>query len=274
MIDCSFMKPKKKKYPPKKTYSSPKGENKSTPKTSNKTSNSSRLNKYLANSGMCSRREADIFIQAGSVTVNGKSVTEMGYQVQMGDEVRFDGQLINPIKKEYILLNKPKDFDTVIRDGHGKRSALNLVSNASKASLSPVGRLHKSSSGLMIFTNDGDLMKRLSAPKNGFQKLYHVTLNKPLSQEDMDAIKEGVPMDGKIMRVQDISYIEKSPKTEVGVETRSSKNNLVRRIFEKLEYEVIQLDRVLYAGLTKKDLPRGHWRHLTKQEIINLNMIK
>ena len=242
----------------------------STPKDSN----SSRLNKYIANSGVCSRREADIYIQAGSVTVNGKAITEMGYQVKKGDEVRFDGVIVNPVKKEYILLNKPKDFDTVTRDGQGRRSALQLVSNASKSNLSPVGRLNKSSSGLMLFTNDGELIKTLSAPKNGFQKLYHVTLNKPLAQEDLDAVKEGIPLDGKIMRVQDISFIENAPRKEVGIETRSSKSNLVRRIFEKLEYEVVTLDRVIYAGLTKKDLPRGHWRPLTQQEIINLKMIK
>lgn len=233
-----------------------------------------RLNKYLSNSGVCSRREADIYIEAGSVTVNGKAVTAMGYKVQAGEEVRFDGKLLNPVKMEYILLNKPKDFDTVNRDASGRRSALQLIANASNSPLSPIERLNKSSAGLMIFTNDGELIKRLSAPKSGFTKLYHITLERNFSQEDLDALKEGIALDGRIVKVQDISYIDNAPRREVGIEIRSTRKNLVRRIFEKMEYEIVNLDRVIYAGLTKKDLPRGHWRPLTKQEVINLKMIK
>ncbi len=242
--------------------------------TPQKTSEGIRLNKYLSNAGVCSRREADIFIEAGSVTVNGKSVTSMGYKVKAGEEVRFDGKLLNPVKMEYILLNKPKDFDTVNRDASGRRSALQLIANASNAPLNPIERLNKTSSGLMIFTNDGELIKKLSAPKSGFSKLYHLTLDRTFSQEDMDALKEGIALDGKLLKVQDVSYIEKAPRNEIGIEIRSTRKNLVRRIFEKLEYEIVNLDRVVYAGLTKKDLPRGHWRPLTKQEIINLKMIK
>mgnify|MGYP000070718828 CR=1 FL=1 len=244
---------------------------KNTPKNA---SEGIRLNKYLSNSGVCSRREADIYIEAGSVTVNGKAVTSMGYKVKPGEEVRFDGKLLNPVKMEYILLNKPKDFDTVNRDASGRRSALQLIANASNAPLSPIERINKTSSGLLIFTNDGDLIKKLSSPKNGFSKIYHLSLDRSFSQEDMDTLKEGMALDGKLVKVHDISYIEKAPRNEIGIEIRTTRKNLVRRIFEKLEYEIVHLDRVVYAGLTKKDLPRGHWRPLTKQEIINLKMIK
>tara|TARA_R110000868_G_scaffold80081_9_gene227686 strand:- start:4890 stop:5732 length:843 start_codon:yes stop_codon:yes gene_type:complete len=233
-----------------------------------------RLNRYVANSGVCSRREADVFIAAGSVTVNGKPVIEMGYKVQLTDEVRFDGRLLNPIKKEYILLNKPKDFVTVSKDGRGNRSAMGLISNASKAKLLPVGKMDKASTGLLLFTNDGDLSARLNAPKNGLRKIYHVELTKPLKSTDLKRIQEGLTIEESLVRVQDISYIDNAPKNQVGIEIYSTRNNIVRRIFEQLEYEIIKLDLVVYAGLTKKDLPRGHWRPLTDQEIINLGMIK
>tara|TARA_R110002051_G_scaffold298457_4_gene365307 strand:- start:12418 stop:13260 length:843 start_codon:yes stop_codon:yes gene_type:complete len=233
-----------------------------------------RLNRYVANSGVCSRREADVFIAAGSVTVNGKPITEMGYKVQLTDEVKFDGRLLNPIKKEYILLNKPKDFVTVSKDGRGNRSAMGLISNASKAKLLPVGKMDKAATGLLLFTNDGELSTRLNTPKNGLRKIYHVELTKPLKSTDLKRIKEGLTIEESLVRVQDISYIDNAPKNQVGIEIFSTRNNIVRRIFEQLEYEIIKLDLVVYAGLTKKDLPRGHWRPLTEQEIINLGMIK
>tara|TARA_R110000868_G_scaffold125037_3_gene330397 strand:+ start:17423 stop:18265 length:843 start_codon:yes stop_codon:yes gene_type:complete len=233
-----------------------------------------RLNRYVANSGVCSRREADIFIAAGSVTVNGKAVIEMGYKVQLTDEVKFDGRLLNPIKKEYILLNKPKDFAMVAKDGRGNRSAMGLISNASKAKLLPVGKMDKASTGLLLFTNDGELTTRLSNPKNGLRKIYHVELTKPLKSTDLKRIQEGLTVEESPVRVQDISYIDNAPKTQVGIEIFSTRNNIVRRIFEQLEYDIIKLDLVVYAGLTKKDLPRGHWRPLTEQEVINLGMIK
>ncbi|QXP50626.1 pseudouridine synthase [Cellulophaga sp. HaHa_2_1] len=233
-----------------------------------------RLNRYVSNSGVCSRREADIYIAAGSVTVNGKPIIEMGYKVQLTDEVRFDGRLLNPIKKEYIVLNKPKDFATSTRDGSGNRTAMGLVSNASKAKLLPVGKMDKASTGLLLFTNDGDLTARLNSPKNGLRKIFHVELTKPLKSTDLKRIKEGIEIEESIVRIQDISYIENAPKTQVGIEIFSTRNNIVRRLFEKLDYDVVKLDLVVYAGLTKKDLPRGHWRPLTEQEIINLGMIK
>ncbi len=233
-----------------------------------------RLNRYIANSGVCSRREADIYIAAGNVTVNGKPITEMGYKVRLTDAVKFDGRLLNPVKREYVLLNKPKDFSTTARNERGHRTALSLISKASKSELKPVGKLDKASMGLQLFTNDGELSKRLNSPKNGLRKLYHVELNKPLRSADLKRIQEGLAVDEKVVRVQEISFVDNAPKSQVGIELYSTRNNIVRRIFEELQYEIIKLDRVVYAGLTKKDLPRGHWRYLTEQEVINLGMIQ
>ena len=233
-----------------------------------------RLNKYVANSGVCSRRDADIYIAAGNITVNGKAITEMGYKVKKTDVVKFDGRLLNPEKKEYVLLNKPKDFSTTVRDERGRRNVNGLISNASKSTLLPVDKMDKDATGLLLFTNDGDLTKRLKSPKNGLRKIYHVVLNKDLRSADLKKIQEGIILDEKPVRVQEISFIDNAPKREVGIEIYSSKNKVVNRIFEHLEYEVVKIDRVSYAGLTKKDLPRGHWRYLTEQEVINLGMIK
>ena len=237
-------------------------------------SNEMRLNKYVANSGVCSRREADVFIAAGNVTVNGKSITEMGYKIKLADDVRFDGQRLNPIKKEYVLLNKPKDFVTTNKDERGRRTVSSLVSGASKSELSPVDKLDKSTTGLLLFTNDRELSKRLGRPKNGLRKIYHITLTKELRSADLKRIQEGVSVEDHIVRVQDISFIDNTPKNQVGIEIYSSRNNVVKRLFAELDYEVTKLDRVVYSALTKKDLPRGHWRYLTEQEIINLGMIK
>jgi len=232
-----------------------------------------RLNKYLSNSGVCSRREADVLISAGSVTVNGKPVTEMGHKVKRSDEVRFDGRLLNPAKKEYVLLNKPKDFTTAARNEHGNRTAVGLISKATNTELKPVGKLDKNTTGLLLFTNDGDLTKRLNSPKNGLRKIFHIELNKPLRSADLKKIQEGVLVDQKVVKVQDVSFVTDAPKTQIGMEIYSSRNKIVTRIFETLEYEIVKLDRVVYAGLTKKDLPRGHWRYLTDQEVVNLGMI-
>lgn len=233
-----------------------------------------RLNKYVANSGVCSRRDADIYIASGNVSVNGKPITEMGYKVKLTDVVKFDGRLLSPEKKEYVLLNKPKDFVTIATDSRGRRSAMQLVLNASKSKISPIGRLDKDDTGLILFTNDGEMAKRLARPQNGLRKIYHVVLDKNLKFEDLKAIEEGVTIEESVIRVAEISYIENAPKREVGIEIHSTRNKAVQRIFEHLGYEVEKLDRVVYAGLTKKDLPRGHWRYLTEQEVINLGMIK
>ncbi|QCW98658.1 rRNA pseudouridine synthase [Aggregatimonas sangjinii] len=233
-----------------------------------------RLNRYVANSGVCSRRDADIYIAAGNITVNGKPVTEMGHKVKLTDTVKFDGRLLNPVKREYVLLNKPKDFVTSGRDEHGKRTAVGLISNASKTELKPVGKLDKDTTGLILFTNDGEMTKRLNSPKNGLRKIYHIELTKPLRSADLKKIQDGLPVDEKVVKVQEVSFVDNAPKNQVGMEIYSSRNNIVRRIFEELDYEIVKLDRVVYAGLTKKDLPRGHWRYLTEQEVINLGMIQ
>ncbi len=233
-----------------------------------------RLNKYVANSGVCSRREADIYITAGNVTVNGKPITEMGYKVKLSDEVKFDGRLLNPIKREYVLLNKPKDFTTAGRDERGRRTAIGLISKASKTELKPLGKLDKNTTGLLLFTNDGELTKRLNSPKNGLRKIFHIELSKPLRSADLKKIQEGLVVDEKVVKVQDVSFVDNAPKTQVGMEIFSTRSNIVANIFKTLEYEIVKLDRVVYAGLTKKDLPRGHWRYLTDQEVVNLGMIK
>ena len=232
-----------------------------------------RLNKYIANSGMCSRRDADIYISAGNVTVNGKPVTEMGYKVKPGDEVKFDGNKVTPEKPEYILLNKPRGFFTTGSTEKGSKTVMDLVANASKGKLVPVGKLDRQASGLLLLTNDGSLEKQLGKPKNGIRQIYHVELTKPVSQEDLDKLQAGVTLeDGKI-KVQDVSYIDGRPRNEVGLETNSVKPHVVQRMFKSLGYEVEKLDRVVFGGLTKKDLPRGNWRVLTKQELINIKML-
>ncbi len=233
-----------------------------------------RLNKYIANSGVCSRRDADIYIAAGNVKVNDKTITEMGFKVSRGDVVKFDGRLLNPEKKEYILLNKPKNFITTTNDEKGRRTVMELISNASKARLLPVGRLDRNTTGLLLFTNDGDLAKKLTHPKHGVRKIYHVELNKNLKADDLRQIQAGLTLEDGPIHVDEVSYIANSPKKEVGIEIHSGRNRIVRRIFEHLGYDVIKLDRVIFAGLSKKDLPRGHWRHLNDQEVINLGMIK
>ncbi len=233
-----------------------------------------RLNKYIANAGICSRREADTLIAAGNVTVNGKVVTEMGYKVKKTDDVRFDGRKLNPEKKEYVLLNKPKNFITTTRDERGRRTVMELVSSASNNRLYPVGRLDRNTTGLLLFTNDGDLAKKLTHPRHGVRKIYHVFLEKNVTIADLRRIREGLELeDGKI-EVDEVDYVSGASKKEVGIEIHSGKNRIVRRIFEHLGYEVSKLDRVVFAGLTKKDLPRGHWRYLTQQEVINLGMIQ
>lgn len=232
-----------------------------------------RLNKYLANSGLCSRREADTLIAAGNVSVNGKTVTEMGYKVKSNDTVRFDGRVISPEKKEYVLLNKPKNFITTTRDERGRRTVMELITNASKSRIVPVGRLDRNTTGLLLFTNDGDLAKKLTHPRHNIRKIYHVELDKVLRSDDFKKIASGLNLDDGPVQVDEISFVTNKSKKEVGIKIHSGRNRIVRRIFEHLGYEVIKLDRVVFAGLTKKDLPRGHWRHLTEQEIINLTML-
>ena len=244
----------------------------SKPKDPNDTS--IRLNRYISNSGVCSRREADIFIAAGSVKVNGKAVVEMGYKVERSDVVTFDDRVLNPEKRVYVLLNKPKDFDSASKDPSHPKSALGLVFNATKAEIKPVGRLDKTATGLLLYSNDGELITKLTKPKNGFRKIYQASLNKALKADDLEKIRKGLVLEDGPVRVHEISSIKDAPPTEIGIEILSAKNNILKRIFEHLGYELIKLDRVVYANLTKKDLPRGQWRMLTEQEVINLKMIQ
>ena len=230
-----------------------------------------RLNKYVANSGVCSRRDADIYISAGNITVNGKVVTEMGYKVKVTDEVKFDGRRINPEKPEYVLLNKPKGFFVTGSLENKNRTVQDLIANASKSKLDPVGKLDTQATGLILFTNDGAMAKKLANPKNGIRQIYHLELDKDLSYEDLQKIKEGVNLEDGVANVTDISYVENKPKKEIGLEIKSTKPHIVQRIFKSQGYEIVKLDRVVFGGLTKKDLGRGHWRVLTKQEIINLS---
>ncbi|MGG8497265.1 pseudouridine synthase [Tenacibaculum sp. TC6] len=232
-----------------------------------------RLNKYIANSGICSRREADTYIQHGSVTVNGKLITEMGYKVQPIDEVRFDGTLISMEKKRYILLNKPKNYITTMEDDRGRKTVMDLIHNASAERIYPVGRLDRNTTGLLLFTNDGELAKKLTHPKHNVRKLYHATLDRKLSLADLEKLRGDVVIDGKKVFIDAISYIEGEKKNEIGIEIHSGRNRIVRKIFEHVGYEVTKLDRVIFAGLTKKNLPRGRWRELTQLELNNLHMI-
>lgn len=228
-----------------------------------------RLNKYIANSGICSRREADMHISIGSVTVNGKTVTEMGYKVKPGDEVRFDGSRISPEKKAYVLLNKPKGFATTTSDSKG-RTVMDLVANSTRSNIKPIGRLGRSATGLLLFTNDDELVRVLTNSSKGVKRLFHVELNRALSAEHLNKIKSGLMINGDRHEVNEISFIEGGSKKEVGVEILNTGHSILRTIFEHLEYEIIRLDCVMLHELTKKDIPRGTWRHLTEQEVINL----
>jgi 23S rRNA pseudouridine2605 synthase len=229
-----------------------------------------RLNKYISNSGICSRRDADIYIQSGNVKVNGDVITEMGYKVKHGDVVNFDGATLTPERKEYILLNKPKNFTTSNEDNDDYRNVLELVRAATKAKIQPIGRMDKNTTGLLLFTNDSDMVRKFSLPNQKSPKIYQVSLDKNLKFEDLEKISGGVSLDGHKLYVDEISYIENEPKTEIGLKLRTANVKVVRSIFESFKYDVIKIDRVSFAGLTKKNLPRGNWRFLTEQEIINL----
>ena len=229
-----------------------------------------RLNRYISNSGMCSRRDADIYIQSGNVKVNGVVVTEMGHRVKLTDVVQFDGVNITPEKKEYVLLNKPKNFSTAGDDSPGSANVLDLVRGASKSNLLPVGRMDKTTTGLLLFTNDTEMVQKFTVPNQRSSKVYQVTLDKNLKFEDLEKIQKGLMIDDHKVFVEEVTYIEDQPKSEIGIKMKTSNVKVVRKIFEHLKYDVLKVDRVTFAGLTKKNLPRGDWRFLTEQEIINL----
>ena len=235
-----------------------------------------RLNKYIAHAGICSRREADELIAAGSVKVNGKVVTEMGYQVMPGDEVHYGGEKLRSERLRYFLLNKPKGFITTTDDPQERRTVMMLMDGCCAERIYPVGRLDRATTGLLLFTNDGELAKKLTHPSTQVYKIYQVELNKPVTKEDMKRLLEGIELEDGPMHVDDIQYAavgKTIDKRIVGVELHSGRNRIVRRLFEALGYEVHKLDRTTFAGLTKKDLPRGRWRELTEKEVGFLKMI-
>lgn len=239
-------------------------------KSSSKDSDEIRLNKYIGNSGACSRRDADLYIVSGNVKVNGEVVTELGYRVKPTDVVNFDGTVLTPEKKIYVLLNKPKGFSSINEPIISPENILSLIKGSSKYPLTPIGRMDKTTMGLMLFTNDSDLIQKLNKTEQRSSKLYHVSLDKNLKYEDLEKIKKGVYIDERRVFAEDVAYVDDQPKTEVGIKLKASNVKLVRAIFESLKYNVIKLDRVMYGGLTKWNLPRGKWRFLTEEEVRNL----
>ena len=231
-----------------------------------------RLNKFLANAGICSRREADEFIQAGVVTVNGEVVTELGTKVLRTDEVKFHDQPVTIEKKVYVLLNKPKDYVTTSDDPQQRKTVMDLVKNACPERIYPVGRLDRNTTGVLLLTNDGDLASKLTHPKYLKKKIYHVYLDKNVTAHDLQQISEGIQLEDGEIKADDVQYAHPTDKKQVGIEIHSGKNRIVRRIFEALGYRVQKLDRVQFAGLTKKNLKRGDWRYLTEEEVDRLRM--
>lgn len=237
-----------------------------------------RLNKYLAHAGICSRREADQLILSGSVKVNGQTVTQLGVKVIPGkDKVHYGGQLIKPEIKRYILLNKPKDYVVTVDDPHNRKTVLHLIQGACKERVYPVGRLDRKTTGLLLLTNDGELAGRLMHPRYKVKKIYQVTTDRNVKKEDLNKLTEGIVLEEGVAKADRVSYVGDSKK-EIGVEIHIGWNRVVRRMFEALGYKVIKLDRIFFAGLTKKNLPRGKWRFLTSQEVgflyKNAGMIK
>lgn len=239
-------------------------------KTPQKKDDSIRLNKYIANSGICSRREADTYIAAGLVTVNGVGVNEMGYKVQITDDVRFDGRRINPEPNTYILLNKPKGFSTT-ESNSKDMTVMDLIANATTAKVRPLGRLGRNATGLLLFTNDDEFVQKFS--KKGMVRLFHVELNKNLKLEDLKKIRSGITIDGKKVEVEEVDYVEGVSKNEIGLKIKHTGNSIIRTIFTHLNYDVVKVDCVTLGPLTKKDLPRGRYRVLTRRELELFSMI-
>jgi 23S rRNA pseudouridine2605 synthase len=261
-----------REYKNQKPKTSAKRSNKATPKASAEKVDDGRirLNKFIANAGICSRREADDLIGSGVVTVNGKVITELGYKIFPSDQIMYGGTPVKQEKLVYVLLNKPKDYITTVDDPQKRKTVLDLVRDAARERIYPVGRLDRNTTGLLLLTNDGELTKLLTHPRYEKQKLYHVELDKPLHRDDLLQIRKGIQLDDGLIEVDDVQYVEGASKQEVGISLHSGKNRIVRRIFEHLGYFVKKLDRVAYAGLTKKDLPRGRWRHLSPAEVARM----
>ncbi|MCH9660981.1 MAG: rRNA pseudouridine synthase [Bacteroidetes bacterium] len=223
-----------------------------------------RLNKYIANSGVCSRREADMYIATGQVVVNGKVINEMGYRVMRTDEVKFDGRRISPEPPTFVVLNKPKGVATTNSESKGL-TVMDIVAGASSAQIKPFGRLGRNATGLLLFTNDDAFRQKFS--KKGIDRLFHVELNKNLKPEDLKKIQEGLKLEGKDVKVEEVSYVNKAPKKEVGLRIKHTGNSIIRSIFEHLGYDVVKVDCVTLGPVTKKDLPRGRYRHLSEEEL-------
>lgn len=232
-----------------------------------------RLNRYIANSGVCSRRDADALIQEGKVKVNGEVVTEMGKKVLRSDVVEFEGKKLVPEKKVFVLLNKPKNTVTTSHDPQGRLTVIDIVKNATKERIYPVGRLDRNTTGVLLFTNDGDMAKKLAHPSSNIKKIYHVFLESAISNADFNIISKGIELEDGFIKPDKISYPDPLDATQLGIEIHSGKNRIVRRIFESLGYKVVKLDRVYFGGLTKKNLPRGKWRLLSEKEINMLKML-
>ncbi len=233
-------------------------------------SQSIRLNKFISHAGICARRAADVLIKAGHITVNGQKVTTLGYKISPQDVVKYRNQVLKTHKCIYILLNKPKDYITTTKDPEGRKTVLQLIKNACQERVYPVGRLDRNTTGLLLFTNDGALAKHLAHPTSNIKKLYHVVLDKPMSKADFEKVKAGVVLEDGVVYVDQLEIVTQDRRS-IGLEIHMGRNRVIRRLFEHLHYEVVKLDRVMYAHLTKKDLPRGQWRLLTQQEVRRFN---
>ncbi|WP_107039678.1 pseudouridine synthase [Brumimicrobium mesophilum] len=231
-----------------------------------------RLNKFIANAGICSRRDADVLIESGTVSVNGKTITEFGFKVNPSDVVRYDGSIIKRDVKKYVLVNKPKDFGIRYVDDMSKKSVYSLIQKAGREMLDPVGKMDRAACGLILYTNDSDMEKKLMHPKFKVSQLYHVVLKTVMSEEDLEKLTKGLYIDDMMFSAEDASFINGKSHNEIGIKIFSNKSNKVKLMMGKLGYEIIKLDRVEFAGLDKKDLPRGQFRHLTDKEVSFLKM--
>ena len=229
-----------------------------------------RLNRFIANSGLCSRREADEIIQKGYITVNGKQIRDLGVKVSYNDDIRYKGKRLSAEKKVYILMNKPRGYVTTVEDPHAEHTVIELLKDACPERVYPVGRLDKDTTGVLLLTNDGDLTKKLTHPKYERKKIYHVFLNKPVTKNDLASLAEGILLDGERVSADAAAYADPDDKTQVGIELHSGQNRVVKRMFESLGYRVRKLDRVYFAGLTKKNVQRGKWRFLSQKEVTML----
>ena len=280
--------PKRKPTPPRKKFKAapPKAEKSENPKAENTNprpsnpkykkpdeskivSNTVRLNRFISNAGVCSRREADVLIEDGKITVNGKKIVEMGFKVKPTDTVKHEGKVLTTEKLQYVLLNKPKGFITTMKDERDRRTVMSLVEKACTERIYPVGRLDRQTTGLLLFTNDGDLAKKLMHPSHRIKKIYQIGLDKGLTQKDYDAIVAGLTLEDGLIEVDELAVLS-DDNMNLGIEIHSGRNRIIRRIFEHLGYRVETLDRVMYGRLTKKNLGRGKWRKLTDQEVSRL----